>query len=176
MILSNITVPLVGIVDTAVIGHMGSENGIGAVALGALIFSFLYWGFGFLRMGTSGFVARAYGRQDYSEITHLLQRSLVIALFFAFLILLASSPLLSLSIYFLKSTPEIEGLTLDYAQIRILSAPATLSLYVITGLFIGLHNTRMALWVQLILNMLNVILDFVFVMHLDMGVMGVAWA
>jgi len=176
IIISNISVPLVGAVDTAVVGRLPEPQAIGAVALGALIFSFLYWGFGFLRMGTTGFIARAIGARDQQALFDTLLRVFLLAFAFGFLIILISQPLIQLALYLLDSSVEIEHLTRNYAEIRIWSAPATLCIYVFTGVFIGMQKTARAFVLQLILNISNVALDFLFVIGFEMGVEGVALA
>ena len=176
MIISNISVPLVGAVDTAVVGHLPQPHHIGAVALGALIFTFLYWGFGFLRMGTTGFIARAVGTGDAGMLSRTLLRVLLLALLFGLVIIALGKPLIAMALYFLQSSPRVEQLAADYSLIRVWSAPATLCVYVFTGLFIGMHNTRRALYLVLTLNLTNVALDLLFVAVLKLGVVGVAWA
>jgi MATE family multidrug resistance protein len=176
IILSNISVPLVGAVDTAVVGHLPEPHAIGAVALGALIFSFLYWGFGFLRMGTTGFIAQAYGAGDWHGLSDTLLRVLFLALALGLVTIIVGWPLIDFVLYLIDSSPIVEGLATDYAQIRIWSAPAVLCVYAFTGIFIGMHNTRSAFVLQLILNISNVLLDLVFVLGLDWGVEGVALA
>ena len=176
IIISNISVPLVVAVDTAVVGRLPGPQAIGAVALGALIFSFLYWGFGFLRMGTTGFVARAHGVNNQQALGDTLLRVFLLAFGFGTLTILLSQPLIGFSLYLLDSSIAVEQLTRDYAEIRIWSAPATLCIYVFTGVFIGLQQTSRAFFLQLILNLCNVALDFLFVIGFDMGVEGVALA
>ncbi len=176
IIVSNISVPLVGSFYTAVVGRIHEPQSIGAVALGALIFSFLYWGFGFLRMGTTGFVARAHGANDQQALSDTLLRVLILAFTFGFLIILLSQPVISFALHLLDSSEQVEQLTRDYTEIRIWSAPATLCIYVFTGIFIGLQKTTHAFALQLILNIINVALDFLFVIGFGMGVEGVALA
>jgi MATE family multidrug resistance protein len=176
IILSNISVPLVGAVDTAVVGHLPEPHAIGAVALGALIFSFLYWGFGFLRMGTTGFIAQAYGAGDWRSLSDTILRVLFLALALGLGSIIVGWPLIDFVLYLIDSSPVIEGLATDYAQIRIWSAPAVLCVYAFTGIFIGMHNTRHAFVLQLILNITNVLLDILFVLGFDWGVEGVALA
>jgi len=176
IIISNISVPLVGAVDTAVVGRLPEPQSIGAVALGALIFSFLYWGFGFLRMGTTGFVARAYGANHQQDLSDTLLRVLFLAFAFGFLVILLSQPVIGLALHLLDSSAEVEQLTRDYTEIRIWSAPATLCVYVFTGVFIGMQKTTHAFVLQLALNITNVVLDFLFVIGFEMGVEGVALA
>lgn len=176
IILSNISVPLVGAVDTAVVGHLPGPEAIGAVAIGALIFSFLYWGFGFLRMGTTGFVARAYGVGDWQGLADTLLRVLILALGLGLLTIALGGGVIDIALYLLDSSVEVEGLAASYAHIRIWSAPAVLCVYAFTGIFIGLHDTRSAFVLQLVLNLTNVLLDFLFVLGLGWGVDGVALA
>lgn len=176
IILSNISVPLVGAVDTAVVGHLPEPDSIGAVALGALIFTFLFWGFGFLRMGTTGFVARAYGANDQQALSDTLLRVLLIAITLGLAVIAFGYPLIQFALYLLDSSDHIESLTESYATIRIWSAPATLSIYVFTGVFIGLQNMRYVFVLQLVMNIVNVLLDLLFVLVFDMGVEGVALA
>lgn len=176
MILSNLTVPIVGAVDTAVVGHLSGPHHIGAVALGALIFSFLYWGFGFLKMGVTGYAARAYGTGNYREISEFMLRFVVIGLAAGIVVIAISQPLIGFALYVLDSSERVETLAADYTSIRIWSAPAALCIFVFTGTFVGLHNTRLALVLQLVLNLTNLILDLLFVPVLGFGVQGVAWA
>lgn len=176
IIISNLSIPLVGAVDTAVVGHLPEPQSIGAVALGALIFSFLFWGFGFLKMGTTGFIARAYGANDQQMLSDTLLRVILLALGFGVISIILSYPLIELAMYLLDSTEHIESLTVSYAHIRIWSAPATLCTYVFTGVLIGMHNTRHVLVILLVLNITNILLDILFVVVFKMGVEGVAWA
>ena len=176
IIASNISVPLVGAVDTAVVGRLPGPTYIGAVALGALIFSFLYWGFSFLRMGTTGYVARADGAGDHEELSNTYVRVLILALLFGALVIAFGGPIVRFSLLIIDSSPAVENLAADYAYIRIWSAPATLCLYVFTGILIGLHNTRQVFLLQIAMNVINVVLDLLFVPVFGMGVEGVAWA
>ncbi len=176
IIISNLSIPLVGAVDTAVVGHLPEPQAIGAVALGALIFSFLFWGFGFLKMGTTGFIAQAYGANNQQLLSDTLSRVILLALAFGSLTILLSYPLIQFALYLLDSSEVVENLASDYAFIRIWSAPATLCTYVFIGVFIGMHNTRQVLWLLLVLNCSNILLDLVFVMGFNMGVEGVALA
>lgn len=176
IIASNISVPLVGAVDTAVVGRLPGPTYIGAVALGALIFSFLYWGFSFLRMGTTGFVARAIGAKDQAELSRTYIRVLLLALVSGLLVIILGRPIIQLALAIIESSHAVESLAAEYAYIRIWSAPATLCLYVFTGILIGLHNTRDVFLLQIVMNLTNVVLDLAFVPWLGLGVAGVAWA
>ncbi|MCP4331941.1 MAG: MATE family efflux transporter, partial [Gammaproteobacteria bacterium] len=176
IILSNVSVPLVGAVDTAVVGHLPEPQSIGAVALGALIFSFIYWGFGFLRMGTTGFIAQAYGAGDWNVLSDTLLRVLFLALSLGLLTIVIGWPLIDFVLYLIDSSAGVENLAEDYAKIRIWSAPAVLCVYAFTGIFIGMHNTRAAFVLQLVLNVSNMLLDVLFVLGFEWGVEGVAIA
>ena len=174
--LSNVSVPLVGIVDTAVVGHLPNATFIGAVALGAIVFSFLYWGFGFLRMGTTGLVAQDLGARDFDELRATLARSLILAATLGLAILALRNPASDLAFWALDGSATVEGLARQYYAIRVFAAPAALINYVILGFAIGVQNTRVALTLLLLLNVTNVLLDLLFVMGFDWGVEGVAAA
>ena len=176
MILSNISTPLLGFVDTAVIGHLDSEQFLGAVALGGLIFSFIFWGFGFLRMGSTGLTAQAFGEDNKQEINAILIRAVVLALFISSLLLLLHQQIAFVSLWLLQSSLVVEQLALQYFEIRIWSTPATLCLYVLMGWFLGQQNVKVPLLVVLITNFSNICLDLLFVYHLNMQVEGVALA
>ena len=174
MILSNLTIPLLGMVDTAVVGHLKHAYYLGAVALGGVIFDFIFWGFGFLRMGTTGITAQALGQGN--EIRAILGRSLLIAWFVALFLLVTQKPIAEISFHILDGGKEVEYFARQYLQIRIWSAPATLSTYVLLGWFLGMHNTRFPLIILLATNICNIILDVWFVVGKSMAVTGVALA
>ena len=176
IILSNMTVPLVGAVDTAVVGHLPDPVFIGAVAVGAIIFNFLYWGFGFLRMGTTGFVAQALGADDLEELRSAFARALLLAGMLGVGIILLQAPVGIFALWAFEASDRVEGLAETYYSIRVWSAPAALANYAILGLLIGTQNTRAALALQLLLNLMNVALDFFFVVGLGLDVKGVAAA
>jgi multidrug resistance protein, MATE family len=176
MILANISIPLLGIVDTAVVGHLDAAHYVGAVAVGTLIFSFLFWGFGFLRMATTGITAQAVGRLDIPGSHFILQKSLVLALVIALLLILLQTPLSMLAFSLIDSSEQVRTLGQSYFSIRIWSSPAILANYVILGWLIGQADTRSALWLVLIVNISNIILDLVFVSVFEMAVEGVAIA
>jgi len=176
IILSNLSVPLVGAVDTAVVGHLPDPVYIGAVALGALIFSFLFWGFGFLRMGTTGLIAQAFGAGEGNEVRNILARAFILAFGFGVLIVVLKHQIGTFAFWLLHGGDELESLANQYFTIRVWGAPAVLANYAILGFLIGLQNTRAALVTQLTLNLTNVALDLWFVLHLGWGVEGVAIA
>jgi len=176
MILANISIPILGMVDTAVVGHLEAPHYLGAVAVGSLIFSLLFWGFGFLRMATTGLTAQAVGRGDLVQQQHIIQTTLLFALLIASLLLLFQSPLSHLAFYAMDASDLVTQFGQDYFSIRIWSSPAILVNYVILGWLIGIAATRSALLLILIVNISNIILDLFFVSVFDMAVEGVALA
>ncbi len=174
IILANSTVPLLGLVDTAVIGHTGSSQDLGAIALGALIFNFLYWSFGFLRMGTTGFVAQADGAGDEPEVRAALGRALLIALGIGLGLILLQRPLAWVATELLGASASVETLAQRYLFIRIWAAPAGLALYALMGALIGLGLSGQLLRLQLLLNGVNIGLDILFAGVLGWGVAGIA--
>ena len=174
MMVSGASTPLLGLVDTAVIGNLGQAAPLGAIALGTLIFNFLYWSLAFLRMGTTGLTAQALGSESERRIQNTLGRAVLSGLGFGLLILLFQIPITWISFSLLAASAEVEDLAAQYFTIRIWGAPATLVTFAIVGWFIGLQRTRWALGLQLWLNVLNMLLDVVFVLGLGWGVAGVA--
>ena len=172
-IISNITVPLLGLIDVTIVGHLGSPAYIGAIAVGGMLFNIIYWIFGFLR-GTSGMTSQAYGQHDLNEITRLLLRSIGVGLLIAFCLLLFQYPILHLAFTFIKTTPEIEQLATTYFYICIWGAPATLGLYGFAGWFIGMQNSRFPMYIAITQNIVNIVASLCFVYLLDMKVAGVA--
>ncbi len=174
-ILANSSAPLVGLVDTWAIGHLPSPVHLAAVGLGSVIFSYMLWAFGFLRMGTTGLIAQARGRKDDDMLMATVIRSCGLALLFALGLLLFQELLLALSLRAMAPPAEVAQITAQYFHIRIWAAPATLLGYAITGVLFGLARVKTILWLQLLLNISNGILNVTFVIGLDMGVPGVAW-
>ena len=174
IILANAAVPLLGLVDTAVIGNVGSVEDLGAIAFGALIFSFVYWSFGFLRMGTTGFTAQAAGAGDEIEVRAVLGRALLMAVGLGTLLILLQWPIRLVAFLLLDGTAAVEILASDYFRIRIWGAPATLTNFALMGLLIGLGLGKSVLLVQLFLNGLNILLDVWFAAILELGVAGIA--
>jgi MATE family multidrug resistance protein len=173
-IVSNITVPLLGMVDLALMGHLESVNYIGAIALGTMIFNFLYWGFGFLRMGTTGFTAQAYGRRDLADSIHTLGRALVVSLIGGLFLIILQVPVNNLSFWLLSADTSVEQLASEYFYIRIWAAPATISLYALTGWFIGMQNTRFPMFIAILVNLVNLGMNVLFVYGMNMKSDGVA--
>ncbi|MET4000629.1 MATE family efflux transporter [Marinobacterium sp. MBR-109] len=176
MMLSNITVPLLGLVDTAVIGHLPEPHHLGAVALGGMIFSILYWAFGFLRMGTTGMVAQAHGREDGDRLRTLLGQSLVLGACIGLLILLLRTPLTTLALQLMGPESDVLTEATRYTEIRAFGAPAVLCNFALLGWFVGMQNTRIALTLLTSTNLLNMLLDLLFVFGLGMKADGVALA
>lgn len=174
VMLSNVSTPLIGIVDTAVVGRIPDPAYIGAVAVGSLIFSFVFWAFGFLRMGTTGLTAQALGSDDDVEVLSSLGRALVIALVAGAALIVVQWPVRSVAFNLLDGSALVEALAADYFDIRIWSAPATLANYALLGWFIGLGRTDIGLLLQLVLNVSNILLDAFFVLGLGWDVRGVA--
>ncbi len=174
IILANASTPLLGLTDTAVIGNSGTIAELGAIALGALIFSFVYWGFGFLRMGTTGFVAQAAGAGDEAEVRAGLARPLLFGAAIGLLLLVLQRPIESASLGLLGAGTEVESVTSQYFRVRVWGAPATLATYALMGTLIGLGASRRLLALQVILNGLNIALDVLFAGVMGMGATGVA--
>lgn len=173
-IITNITVPLLGMVDLAIVGHIGNETYIGAIALGTALFNLIYWNFGFLRMGTSGLAAQAYGAGDKDEAMKILVRGLTIALCAAAILIALQYPIAKLSGLILNCSEETLNLTLSYFYVRIWAAPATLGLYALKGWFIGMQNSKSPMTVAIVLNIVNIIASLAFVIWLKMDIVGVA--
>ena len=176
MILSNVSVPLLGMVDTGVTGHLDSPTYLGAVAIGATIFTFLYLGMSFLRMGTTGIAAQHYGAGDFDSLRVSLGQALIVSLGIALLILLLQAPVGSLALTLLGGDAETQGHAATYFFIRVWSAPGTLANYALIGWFLGLQNARVPLYIFLTINLRNIALDLLFVIVLGMDVDGVALA
>lgn len=174
IILANAAVPLLGLVDTAVIGNVGTIADLGAIALGALIFSFVYWSFGFLRMGTTGFAAQAVGAGNEEEVRAVLGRSLLLGATLGVLLILLQWPISAIAFSLLSGGELMEALAQQYFSIRIWGAPATLTNFALMGLLIGLGKNRALLLVQLAMNGLNIVLDVFFAGVLRWGVEGIA--
>ncbi|MDE7455504.1 MAG: MATE family efflux transporter [Prevotella sp.] len=173
-IVTNITVPLLGMVDTAIVGHMGAAAYIGAVAVGSMIFNLVYWVFGFLRMGTSGLTAQARGRRDLTEVTRLLVRSASVSMAVALALIVLQWPLCELMLSLLGPTADVRPLAATYFYIVVWGAPASLGLFALTGWFIGMQNTRLPMLVSICQNVVNILASLLLVYGLDMKIEGVA--
>ncbi len=172
-IISNISVPLLSTVDTALMGQLSAAH-IGAVGLGSMIFNFIYWNFGFLRMGTTGITAQAFGKQDKQAIIQTMGRSALIALGIGILIILLQWPLTQAGNYLMQVRPDQQELVNQYIYIRIWAAPATLGLYAFMGWFFGMQNATFPLIITVVGNILNIVVSFVLVYSFNMEIAGVA--
>ncbi len=173
-IISNITIPLLGLVDLALMGHLNSVDFIGAIALGGTIFNFIYWGFSFLRMGTTGITAQSYGAKDFRETILSLSRALLVAIAGSSVILLLQYPIAALSFWLIDADAQVEALAKSYFYIRIWAAPATIGLYALMGWFIGMQNAKIPMTIAITGNIINIVLSYIFVYHFHMNEKGVA--
>ena len=176
IVLSNATVPILGAVDTGVVGQLGAAAPIGAVGIGAIVLTAIYWMFGFLRMGTTGLTSQAHGAGRPGEVAAMLTRALMIGLSAGVVIILLQIPLFMGAFWLSPASVEVETLARDYMSIRVWSAPAVIALYGITGWLVALERTRAILVLQIWMNGLNIVLDLWFVLGLGWGVEGVALA
>ena len=175
-IISNITVPLLGLIDVTIVGHLGSPAYIGAIAVGGMLFNIIYWIFGSLRMGTSGMTSQAYGQHDLNEINRLLIRSVGVGLFIALCLLILQYPILNAAFTLIQTTEEVKQLATTYFYICIWGAPAMLGLYGFAGWFIGMQNSRFPMYISIVINLLNVAFGVWFVYGLHWGIASVAWS
>ena len=175
-IISNLSVPLLGAVDTALMGRLESEHYLGAVGIGGVIFSFIYWGFGFLRMATTGLTAQAFGENDTPECGRLLLRAIGIGITSSLFLFIFQWQLADISFLLIDTSPEVEHLARAYYHIRIYAAPATLCLHALHGVFLGLQNAHYPMLLTIVVNLVNIVLNLVFVRLLGMTVEGVALA
>ena len=175
-IISNFSIPLLGAVDTALMGRLESAHYLGAVGIGGVIFSFIYWGFGFLRMATTGLTAQAFGENDILECGRLLLRATCIGILVSLLLFIFQWQLADISFLLIKASPEVEHLARAYFHIRIYAAPATLCLHALHGVFLGLQNAHYPMLLTIVVNLVNIVLNLVFVQMLGMKVEGVALA
>ena len=172
--ISNVAIPLVGFVDTGLMGHLSSEKFLAAISIATSVLTMIFLSFGFLRMGTVGLVSQAFGKKDWNEVVLIFVRNLILAFFFGVLIILLKNPILFLVEHFFKTSFETQLLIKKYISIRIYSAPAELILYVLTGLYLGLQKTKTASIGMTIFCVGNIMLSSIFVIHLNLEVSGVA--
>lgn len=173
-IVSNITVPLLGLVDVAIVGHLGSASYIGAIAVGGMLFNIIYWLFGFLRMGTSGMTSQAFGQRDLKEVARILYRAVGVGMFIALFLLLLQYPVRKIAFELLDTTPEVEQLATLYFHICVWGAPAVLGLYGFSGWYIGMQNSRFPMFIAITQNIVNIVASLCFVFFFGMKVEGVA--
>lgn len=173
-ILANITIPLVGMADIAVAGRLGSAATIGAIAVGTMLFDLLYWNFGFLRVGTAGLTAQAYGREDFDEAVKVFTQGIATAISFSVIIFAIQYFFLEAAFYFIDCSPEVEQYSRQYFFIRIWAAPATLSLFVFKGWFIGMQNTVTPMAIDITVNVVNLAASIWLGLYTPMGIAGIA--
>ena len=173
-ILANITIPLVGLVDTAIVGHISDAHAIGGIAIGTMLFDLLYWNFGFLRVGTSGMTAQAFGRNDREQCARLLAQSVGIALIGAALIWLVQWLFVTAALAIVPCSAEVASFARKYFFIRVWAAPATLSLMAIKGWFIGMQDTVSPMLTDMVVNVVNMAVSYVLAVYTPMGALGVA--
>lgn len=173
-IVSNITVPLLGLIDVSIVGHLGSAAYIGAIAVGGMLFNIIYWIFGFLRMGTSGMTSQALGQRNLDEVTRLLLRSVGVGLLIALCLMLLQYPIQKAAFTFIQTSEEVQRLATLYFRICIWGAPAMLGLYGFAGWFIGMQNSRFPMYIAITQNVVNIAASLCFVFLLGMKVEGVA--
>lgn len=173
-LISNVTVPLLGAIDLAMIGRIDSLTAVGAISLGAMIFNFIYWSLGFLRMGTCGFTSQAFGSGNKEETVLTLFRSLFIAGCGAFLLIVLQKPILQAALLWTRPEPDLAEATARYFQIRIWAAPATISAFAFSGWFIGLQDAKTPMWTAICINLFNILFNYIFVFVQGLGSDGVA--
>ncbi len=173
-IVSNVTIPLLGMIDIAIAGRIGDDTTIGALAIGTAIFNFIYWNFAFLRMGTSGLAAQAYGAGDRKETANILGRSMIAAFGIAFLLLLFNRPVGELAMRIMEGSPEVMALAAEYFFVRIWAAPAAIGIFSLHGWLTGMQDTTSPMVVSIVNNIINIAASLWFVFGMDMGVKGIA--
>ena len=174
-ILANITIPLVGIVDVAIIGHISNAAAVGGIAVGTMLFDLLYWNFGFLRVGTSGMTAQAYGRGDREEQAQLLAQSLTVSFGGAVLIWLIQWFFVTLVLWLMPCSAEVADFARRYFFVRVWAAPATLALFALKGWFIGMQNTVAPMITDIVVNVVNMVASYALAVYTPLGAIGVAW-
>ena len=174
-IVSNITVPLLGLIDLGIVGHLGAPAYIGAIAIGSMIFNLMYWLFAFLRMGTSGITSQAFGRRDLTEDARILVRSMWISAVIAFALIVFQLPIRELTFLLMRPDVHIRPLATTYYNICIWGSPAVLGLYSLSGWYVGMQNSRIPMFVAIAQNVVNIIASLLLVFVLGMKVEGVAW-
>ena len=175
-IISNITVPLLGMVDMFIVGHLDSEDYIGAIALSTMLFNFIYWSFSFLRMGTSGFTAQAFGAENRNEQTNILFHSLTVAMMGGIFVILLQYFIAHVGFYLLNAEPIVKIYAQEYFYVYVWAAPAVLGIYTFNGWYVGMQNAKIPMVVAIGVNIVNIALSFFFVYGLGMKIKGVALA
>ena len=174
-IISNITVPLLGLVDVTITGHLGDVAYIGAIAVGGMLFNMIYWIFGFLRMGTGGMTSQAYGSRNDNECRNILLRSLGISILLATILIMLQTLIVSIAFLFIDTSTEVKTYASEYFHICIWGAPAVLGLYSFTGWFLGMQNSRYPMFIAITQNVINIAASLFFVKEMGMKIEGVAY-
>lgn len=174
-IISNITVPLLGLVDVTITGHLGNVAYIGAIAVGGMLFNMIYWIFGFLRMGTGGMTSQAYGSRNDNECRNILLRSLGISILLATILIMLQTLIVSIAFLFIDTSTEVKTYASEYFHICIWGAPAVLGLYSFTGWFLGMQNSRYPMFIAITQNVINIAASLFFVKEMGMKIEGVAY-
>ena len=174
-IISNITVPLLGLVDVTITGHLGDVAYIGAIAVGGMLFNMIYWIFGFLRMGTGGMTSQAYGSRNDNECRNILLRSLGISVLLATILIMLQTLIVSIAFLFIDTSPEVKKYASEYFHICIWGAPAVLGLYSFTGWFLGMQNSRYPMYIAITQNVINIAASLFLVKEMGMKIEGVAY-
>ena len=172
---ANLAIPLVGIIDTGLMGNLGNLSYLSAASVAANLFSMIFWSFGFLRMGTVGLVSQAFGKENYSEIVNIVLRNLIFVLIISLILISVQSYIFKLSLDIFELSDATKKIYKDYFQIRIWSAPGELTLYIITGLFIGLQKTRVSSLAVGLFSILNIAFSIILVSKFDLNIKGVAY-
>ena len=171
-IVANITIPLLGLLDTAIAGHLGSATFIGAIAVGSMIFNLVYWNFGFLRMSTSGLTAQTYGLGDRVASERVLREACLVAMAVALGIIVLQVPLLKLALWVIDPSTEVRQLAVTYYYIVVWGAPPVLLMMAIKGWLLGIQDSRGAMWVSIVVNVLNIVASLTAVYGLHPVVVG----
>lgn len=173
-IISNITIPLLGMADVAIAGYIGGDSAIGAISIGSTLFNFIYWNCAFLRMGCSGLTAQAYGANNWRECTNLLIRSITLSIILSTFLLILKNPITSLSIALIDCSSQLEPMVREYLLTRFWAVPASISLFSIHGWFIGMQDSRSPMWIAIISNIVNILFSLYFAKYLGYGIKGIA--
>lgn len=173
-IITNITVPLLGLVDLAIVGHIGEASSIGAISVGTMIFNMVYWIFNFLRFGTSGLTAQAFGRKDTAGIRDVFRMALTVALACGLFVVVLQRPIEMISGWIISPSDDVWQLAISYFRVRIWAAPAVIVLFAMNGWFVGMQNSRIPMYIAIGQNIINIIGSYLLVFHFNMGIEGVA--
>ena len=173
-IITNITVPLLGLVDIAIVGHIGEASSIGAISVGTMIFNMVYWIFNFLRFGTSGLTAQAFGRNDIAGIRKVFKMSILVALVCGVSVFILQRPIETISGWVISPSDEVWQLAVSYFRVRVWAAPAVIILFAMNGWFVGMQNSRVPMFIAVGQNIVNIVVSYLLVFRYDMGIEGVA--